>query len=254
MNVTIGSDVELAIHHNNVPVDVTGMLGGSKDEPRWFDDFNIQEDNVNAEYAINPVQSLDDWLSYHNQAISKVVELLPEGHGILFNATTEYSPEHLVSESAKKFGCDPDFSAWNGLMNRSPRTDGTMRTCGGHIHVGSADLGLDMADLIRCMDLYLGLPSLFMETDTKRRSMYGKAGSYRPKPYGVEYRALSNFWTETDDGMTWAYEQTMKAVSFCRSDMLRNVPNLTSIARAIDKYDMHSADLALNWLTKEGIC
>ena len=60
MGITIGSDVELAIHHNNVPVDVTGMLGGSKDEPVWFDDFNIQEDNVNAEYAINPVQSLDD--------------------------------------------------------------------------------------------------------------------------------------------------------------------------------------------------
>ena len=28
--------------------------------------------------------------------------------------------------------------------------------------------------------------------------MYGKAGAFRPKPYGMEYRVLSNFWLTSD--------------------------------------------------------
>jgi hypothetical protein len=252
--ITLGSDVELVIHNaSNVPVDVTGMLGGSKDEPVWFDNFNVQEDNVNAEYAINPVQSIEDWVLYHKQAISKVSDLLPEGYGILFDASTEYDVAQLESTSSKVFGCDPDNSAWSGMPNRSPNIHraGNMRTCGGHIHVGID--GLDSRDLIKCMDVFLGLPSLFIDTDTRRRQLYGKAGSYRDKPYGVEYRALSNFWAKDDEGMEWAYDQTIKAVDFCMSDGLASVPNLTNIPRSIDQYDLNAAETTLNWLIKEGI-
>lgn len=251
--ITIGSDVEVAVHNNGVPVDVTGLLGGDKNDPVWYDNFNLQEDNVNAEYAINPVNNLSDWLAYHTEAIEQIEYVLPTGHGILFDATTEYGDDALTSDNAKVFGCDPDVSAWSGQPNRTPSLNkaGNMRTCGGHIHVGVE--GVDKEELIKWMDVLLGMPSLFMDTDNKRRKLYGKAGSYRNKSYGVEYRALSNFWAQTQEGLEWAYIQTMKAVEYSNTGMLQEIPNITNVPRSIDRYDLRTADTTLNWLAKEGL-
>jgi hypothetical protein len=51
--------------------------------------------------------------------------------------------------------------------------------------------------MIYLMDLFLGVPSIFMDTDKtapRRRTLYGQAGRFRVKPYGMEYRSLSSFW------------------------------------------------------------
>jgi hypothetical protein len=50
--------------------------------------------------------------------------------------------------------------------------------------------------LIKMLDLLVGIPCVMLDNgnQAKRREIYGKAGSYRTKKYGVEYRVLSNFW------------------------------------------------------------
>jgi hypothetical protein len=40
--------------------------------------------------------------------------------------------------------------------------------------------------LIAAMDLFLGLPMLFLEPVTKRRELYGKASCIRLKEYGPD--------------------------------------------------------------------
>ncbi len=62
------------------------------------------------------------------------------------------------------------------------------------------------------MDFYLGLPSLVYDSATRRREMYGKAGAYRPKSYGVEYRTLSNAWLNSAELIRWVYRATQKGV------------------------------------------
>ena len=57
------------------------------------------------------------------------------------------------------------------------------------------------------MDFYLGLPSLLFDADTRRREMYGKAGCFRPKPYGAEYRTLSNAWLKSEELIRWVHRQ-----------------------------------------------
>jgi hypothetical protein len=47
------------------------------------------------------------------------------------------------------------------------------------------------------LDLFVGIPSVLIDHGTdsyKRRKYFGRAGSHRDKPYGLEYRVLSPFW------------------------------------------------------------
>ena len=111
-----------------------------------------------------------------------------------------------IQDENKILGCDPDYDAYSGKMNVLKIKDNeTKRYAGGHIHLGgnqtrygsSAVRAInDHKNLIPLLDLVVGIPSVLMDRqDNKsRRLQYGKAGSFRKKPYGVEYRVLSNFW------------------------------------------------------------
>lgn len=51
--------------------------------------------------------------------------------------------------------------------------------------------------MVKAFDLFVGVPSVMLnrrKNVLKRRSMYGQAGDYRPKDYGIEYRVCSNHW------------------------------------------------------------
>jgi len=55
---------------------------------------------------------------------------------------------------------------------------------------------------IRLMDLFHGVISTILDNSPEaieRRKLYGKAGSHRPTDYGVEYRALSNYWMKSPE-------------------------------------------------------
>ena len=59
------------------------------------------------------------------------------------------------------------------------------------------------------MDLFIGIPSLFMDTDPtskERRKIYGHAGSHRMTDYGFEYRSLGNFWFSTKEHVELIYD------------------------------------------------
>ena len=105
-------------------------------------------------------------------------------------------------------------------MEENPKPESpnkNLRSAGGHIHVGSNLAIADPINTIRAMDLFLGVPSTQLDTGTLRRELYGKAGAFRFKNYGVEYRTLSNFWIFSDNLIQWAYEGTQRALDFIHS-------------------------------------
>lgn len=85
----------------------------------------------------------------------------------------------------------------------------------GHIHIGYDDHDIETSlEIIKAMDLFLGVPSILLDEDKERRKLYGNAGCFRIKPYGVEYRTLSNFWIASEELTNWVFEQTLKAIEF----------------------------------------
>ena len=73
------------------------------------------------------------------------------------------------------------------------------------------------------MDIMLGLESLTLDKDVDRRKMYGNAGCFRAKDYGVEYRTLSNFWISNDDLIKWAFDKTIEAVELVNSGIVNEI-------------------------------
>lgn len=220
-NVLIGADPEMFLFSNlhNKFVPVCGLVGGTKKEPLAITSFGhaVQEDNVMVEYCIpacNTAEKFVEEINFTKNHINETI-LKPLNLTAKCVASAYFTEEDLKSPQAQEFGCDPDYNAYTLLENTVGRGNPLLRTAGGHIHVGYDNPDPDVSvNIIKAMDLFLGLPSLILDVDTERRKMYGKAGAYRLKRYGVEYRVLSTFWTDNSKFIKWAFDSTMKAVDF----------------------------------------
>lgn len=202
-------------------VSSVGKIGGSKDFPMPINEEGdaVQEDNVTVEFNTPACTSSAQFIEHINKNKEWIRKRAAElGLHMSIAASATFSDKELDTPEAQTFGCEPDFNAWKkGKQNPRPRADNpNLRSCGGHIHIGLND-GDDPLLVIQAMDLFVGCLMLEFDKDADRRKLYGKAGAFRPKKYGVEYRTASNAWIETDDRIQWAWDQTEKALAFVRA-------------------------------------
>lgn len=225
MSFTVGSDAEVLLKNkDNKYISAIGLIHGTKTNPRKTEHGYVQEDNVLAEFNVNPAHTEEEFIENTNLILSDLKSIIkPLDLSIDISATALFDDDQLSSFKAKEAGCDPDFDAWSLSVNDKPSLrDTNMRSCGGHLHIAfnfANDDMLNRAKLVRVMDFVAGVPSVLMDRDTARRSLYGKAGAHRFKavnngdPYdGVEYRSLSNFWLQSDELMGWAFRTAKLSV------------------------------------------
>lgn len=217
----LGADPEVFLlnRKNQQFKSVIGLIGANKWNPAQIpgmpDGFTLQEDNVALEFGVPPASSSTEFVNNIRQVLRAGLEKLPSTRFSRLSCTV-FPESEMEEPAAWIFGCEPDFNAWTGEENEKPTPPHQfMRSAGGHIHV---ETELDKRNVIRAMDLFLGVPSVLMDSGTERRKLYGKAGAFRPKPYGVEYRTLSNFWIFRPKLIDWAWRQTEEAIAFlnCR--------------------------------------
>jgi hypothetical protein len=213
MNVTIGTDPEVFVQKGNKIVSVIGLLGGTKEEPLPVIDGAVQEDNVLAEFNIDPCFNKMEFLDRIANVRRQLNEKLGAGYTTTVKSSHTFDMEILLADRrALEFGCDPDFNCWTQEMNEPPSSESLLRTAGGHVHIGYDSPDPETSfKVAQICDIVLGLPSVLLDNDTQRREMYGKAGACRLKPYGVEYRTLSNFWLATDELQEWVFETAQQA-------------------------------------------
>lgn len=248
-NPTIGADIELFLKNyvNDEIVSAEGIIKGTKFAPFQFDEhnqyFSTSLDNVMAEFTIPPARESLQFANNIKYAIGWINGFIPKELQTVTLAAARVNPKYLETENAKLFGCEPDYNAWlMGDMNPKPECDSNLRSAGGHIHIGydKPDYDISMA-LIRAMDIFIGLPSVIQEPDNERKQLYGKAGAFRHKPYGVEYRTVSNYYVESDSLMEWAFNNTLEAIDFVNNNSPLTGEHAKSIITAINTADKELA-------------
>ena len=221
----VGSDFELPLFlRDGTPFPVTGLLGGTKRAPKPLEKlgkgFYVQEDNVNAEFNIPPAKTPKEFTGNILKVLGALPRILPPTVTFKYAAATEYKAELLDHHQAKVFGCDPDYNAYSGEENPRPYSKNQLlRTASGHVHVGWENpTQEERVALVKMLDVVSGVYFIGAD-DERRRQLYGKAGSYRPKEYGCEYRVLGNSWLQDP---SLVYGHVIQAV-----DLVNNGATLT---------------------------
>lgn len=229
--VLVGADPELFMKHPDsgefisaYDNDGGARIPGTKWEPHKVPFGAVQIDGVALEFNIDPAHTVDEFL--HNiTTVRKTISDMVPGYNVVAEPTARFEKlyfDEQVPEHAKEMGCMPDFNGWTRDVNPPPDPAGEpFRTASGHIHIGwGEDFDVEDKDhffkccqFARQLDYYLGMYSLMWDKDGTRRQLYGKAGAFRPKSYGMEYRVLSNRWLDNPELIKWVYNTVQVAMA-----------------------------------------
>lgn len=223
LNILIGADPEKFVSNGVEFISAHGLIEGTKKEPFIVENGAVQVDGMALEFNIDPADNEEEFVNNLQSVMSQLDAMVPN-YMTHSTPVAEFSGEVIKGspKEALELGCEPDFNAWEGgAANPTPDGDTNFRTGAGHIHIGwtNGAKSNDPAHVAACiniakqLDLYLGVPSVLYDGDARRRELYGKAGAFRVKPYGVEYRVLSNVWLRDESLMRWVYSNTVKALS-----------------------------------------
>lgn len=258
-NTLIGCDPEFFVKYKGELISAHGLVKGTKEEPQVVKGGAVQVDGMALEFNTDPAATQEEFLLNIKTVLGEMRKLIPAKYSFAFQPVAEFGRELIAAqpEKARELGCEPDFCAYTMDINTPPNAEVPFRTASGHIHIGTkTDLGeSEKAQLVVLCDIYLGLPSLFHDPDVKRRDLYGKAGCFRNKPYGIEYRTLSNFWLQNTGYMSFYFNQAVKA-----AESVAHFPNIMAslehkfgidimdIERIINRSDHASAGKILDFL------
>lgn len=222
MEILVGCDPEVFVKKDNKFLSAFGLIAGNKEHPQRVNRGAVQVDGMALEFNIDPAHSEDEFCLNVQDVFNTMCSMVP-GYEVVATPVAHFDLAYMKDQPAEalELGCDPDFNAWMGRENQRPNGDRPFRTASGHVHIGwtqdqdkNDHNHRDQAFMAaRMMDFYLGLPSLAYDKDTERRGMYGKAGACRIKPYGVEYRTLSNAWLKSESLMRWVYRNTVAGMN-----------------------------------------
>lgn len=255
-NITLGADPEIFIKNDIEIVSAEGLTdGGTKYNPKPIsqEGHMIQEDGIMFEYNIPPCGNVEDWVKHHNFCLDYLRELAGKSNFALSDKVSdEINPKYLVTPQATTFGCEPDFNVYLKRENTAPDNNTNLRCAGGHVAVGYPNPNFEMSeDIVKMFDIFVTLPALFKDNDTRRRELYGKPGSFRVKDFGVECRALSNFWIQSEDLMKWVFKQTTIAVNEALNGDQKGlmVEFSERVRKAIDENDLVLAQELLDQIS-----
>ena len=244
MEFLIGADPELFVKDKRSKEFISGwgLIKGDKQNPYPVDDGAVQVDGMALEFNINPARTKTEFVRNIVSVKRQLSGMIGPDLSLVPTPTVHFSDKVWLNtpDEAAILGCDPDFNAWDGgRENNRPDGEVKFRTGAGHIHIGWTEgvnidnpVHLDVCiALVQQLDATLGVWSVLKDEDTERRSLYGRAGAFRPKPYGVEYRVLSNFWTKNKTLMSEVYGITMNSIKLLQGGHMlsrRSIPNIVN--------------------------
>lgn len=193
---TFGADPEFFIMDSDgQPVPACSVKGlGVKGSPK----LGLLADGCAVEANFAPVSAAHLVVTSGLGVVANFRKLFPKYTTRMVDAM-EFDKDVLAKAGpeASASGCVSDVCAWTRSRRPSRGYKDNTRYAGGHLHfgvpsiVGNRDY---IVEFVKLLDASFGL-SLVEHTElTGRQEWYGKAGIFRPTPYGVEYRTPGTAW------------------------------------------------------------
>lgn len=218
----IGADPEFFVKQAGRLVSAYGLVPGTKEAPFKVPRGAVQVDGMALEFNIDPASTYTQFETNMSSVLESIVGMVP-GYEIFVEPVAQFGLEYIEAQprEAKELGCSPDYNAYTKKANPRPNGKTPFRTASGHVHIGWASEPVDINDeghleacraLTKSLDVHLGITSLLWDQDDLRRTLYGAAGAFRPKPYGMEYRVLSNKWINNPLFRKTVFYNTIRAI------------------------------------------
>lgn len=257
---SVGTDTEYFLRdtEGQLVSAIRFIQGGKRNPVALASGGNVTYDNVAMEFATPVAKNEEELVQFVKSTLSDALTHLPKGVSLSRKSSTDFPEKELNHPDARQFGCDPDYDAWELIMNEvDPETPNKpFRSVGGHLHVGylegsGNDFLLDdmgKVQVTKAFDLLLALPLTIInhsEDAVARRKLYGKAGCHRPTSYGVEYRCLSNFWTFSPRLVRLVHSLAFEALTLVRDgkvDAIIESIGVKEIQRVINEGDSFAAN------------
>lgn len=180
-------------------------------------------DGIQGEMSYAPSTCRETVLARIKAILMEAQSIIKDDHHILLKPSSKIGRQIIESAhpEARIFGCMPDFNAYTRSTNtcEMDASRHPFRYAGGHLHFGispRAELDPESKEyqgennivndpamhlrVIKMMDLLISVVTLPLDNapgSKRRRTKYGKAGCFRPTPYGVEYRTPSCWWVKS---------------------------------------------------------
>jgi len=232
MTPLIGCDPEFFLFDSEHKeyVSAHDKIPGNKEAPHKLKHGACQADGMAVEFNIDPASTSEEFVYNINMVLSQVRQMIPTKYKFHFEPIVQFKSVIMDATPAdsKKLGCDPDFIYVKGkvLMNDAPLRIANNRTSSGHIHIGwtkgesvepngphAHDCGMLAFNMYHYFKYIQGI---WDPNFSSRLAYYGANGSFRPKPYGCEFRHLSSAWVKYPK--LWPYIYQASVDSFNRTE------------------------------------
>ncbi len=229
---TLGADPEFLLEDmDGVLKSAEGKIG-TEDLPRIGTYCSMFEDNILAEVNTKVASNSEEFLRYSSEALREISNIAEERNLYISRRSYgQFEDSELNTIQSEKAGCEPDYDVYKMAENEVPSFEKGFpyRSAAGHLHIGFDIKKYNIPEIVKSLDISIGLNSVLVDNGNKRRQLYGKAGCHRPQITsedlytGVEYRVLSNYWMFYSEyqrsiynGISIAFSEIKDLVHFSR--------------------------------------
>lgn len=208
VDVTFGTDLEFFVISNETGkiVPASKVIPGTKGRPHQLEHGVCHPDGLSVEVACPPSDTPEGMFENIDKVIQEVKEKFLDPANVSISDSVKARLEDVDGATASDldYGCGTEYNAYSGSRG-APSAGAPHRFSGFHIHLGFTEhdpslpqVHKDMECLVKTIDSIFRSKGVY--PNEHRTSQYGGFGAYRPKPYGVEYRALGadNFFRDKE--------------------------------------------------------
>lgn len=213
---TVGIEREMPVYVNNTAVPAQLLIPQyTKENPFHVNGGTMHHDCSLLEFTTPPCDSPGSLRSSYNLqkeyvrgTLLKTSDVYRRGADVVgeavrsitlaeSTAATFSQVEFMNQPENRELGCSPSRNAYGSRPIRPEGYADTKRFGGTHLNISTPDTtSAEDRSLVMAVDIAFAMPHMITCNDPDdeqlRRELYGRAGEYRRKDFGIEFRVLSS--------------------------------------------------------------